>query len=244
MQRIASKLRLVGASTLTALLLPCLCLVLQASFLSPAQLSQLRCLFDRADSLGVGTLSAGQVAALLRVALSGTAPQGLPAASVSEAQIRDLLAEADVGMDRSSGGTAATAGGEGAVSESHVGGDARADFDEFVNLFSRAYSAPTDEGAEADDDLGGEGQLLSAHEVAELKDAFARLDADGDGLLSTLELQQAFAQMGESMSLDEVECMIREVESNGRLGTSATAASDPSKGRISLAQFLATMSPQ
>jgi len=189
-----------------------------SSLLTSAQLAQLRLHFTRADKTGAGSLSAAQVAALLRVALAGAESAegtGAPAVTLSELEVADLLSEVDVGTE---------------------GGEGRADFEEFVHLFCRRFAAPPAPvlpGASAPDTASGStsASLLRAPELAELKSAFAALDLDRDGLLSARELQQVLReQAGEALELAEVEAMIREVDTTG-------------KGKITLADFLAALTP-
>lgn len=208
-----------------------LALLLMTTLVSPAQLAQLRLVFARADKTGAGSLSAAQVAAVLKIALGGSssaaaggssaAPSASAASAVSEMLIQDLLSEIDVGAD---------------------GGDGRCDFAEFVNLFSRKYadaSSAADPAALSSSDAASASpaalpsavSLLSAPELAELKSAFAALDLDGDALLSPKDLQRAFREaLGEALEITEIEAMVREMDTTG-------------KGRIRLADFLAAMSP-
>jgi Ca2+-binding EF-hand superfamily protein len=169
----------------------------QSSLLSPGQLAQLRTLFDRADKTGAGSLSASQVAGLLRLACGRSG-----SSAVSELAIRDLLTEVDVSAD---------------------GGEGRADFEEFVHLFARAFDEPT--AAESNG-----GAFLGTTELNELKGVFKALDLDQDQLLSPTDLQRVFASIGDVYRLEEVEQMVREVDSTRT-------------GRIKLADFLAAMSP-
>lgn len=195
----------------------------QSSLLSASQLSQLRTVFSKADRTGAGSLSAAQVASLLRVALGAAdGTTNGAAAGISELEVQDLLSEVDVGAD---------------------GGEGRCDFDEFCHLFSRRFAAPAVQmAAGSDPDAGAAGadggalsgsasaSLLGPAELAELKSAFAALDIDGDALLSPRDLQAAFARIGDEYALQEIEQMVREVDSTNR-------------GRITLADFLAALSP-
>lgn len=197
----------------------------KSSSLSASQLSQLRTVFSKADRTGAGSLSAAQVASLLRVALGGGDDTANGGAGISELEVQDLLSEVDVGAD---------------------GGEGRCDFDEFCHLFSRRFAAPAAQvtaGSDPDASSSGAGgadggalsgsasaSLLGPAELAELKSAFAALDIDGDALLSARDLQVAFAQIGDVYALDEIEQMVREVDSTAR-------------GRITLADFLAALSP-
>lgn len=210
------------------------------SLVSASQLSHLRLIFTRADKTGAGSLSASQVAAVLRIAMGGeqsTASATTTAKStatiggssngstsssksgiiISDMMIQDLLSEVDVSAD---------------------GGNGRCDFEEFVHLFSRRFDAPADstttgEGSAA---AGGNGSssssssLLSSSELTELKSAFRALDLDGDSFLSSSDLRSAFASIGDDYSDDEMRQMIKEMDSTG-------------KGRIKLEDFLAAMSP-
>lgn len=47
-----------------------------------------------------------------------------------------------------------------------------------------------------------------------LKTVFAELDDDGDGELTRMELQQAFARMGHKMTEKEVEIIFRQADTN------------------------------
>lgn len=198
-----------------------------ASLLTSAQLAQLRVQFTRADKTGAGSLSAAQVAALMRVALAG--PEGGDAAgaggsggtarpTLSELEVADLLSEVDVGTE---------------------GGEGRADFEEFVHLFCRRFAAPPPPvlpgsgGGGSNDAASGSASasLLRGPDLSELKAAFAALDLDGDELLSAADLHRALAQLaGEQFDRAEIEAMVREVDTTGR-------------GKITLADFLAALTP-
>jgi hypothetical protein len=184
----------------------------QSSLLSSAQLTQLRLLFQRADKTAAGSLSAQQVGQLLRIACSesggGPASKGL-----SDLALRDLLAEVDV---------------------SEAGSEGRCDFEQFCSLFSQAFEA---DGGAAEDMTSANvqsgltgGAFLTPAELTELKSVFKSLDLDSDQFLSASDLQRAFAAIGDEYQLEEVEQMVKEVDSTRT-------------GRIKLADFLAAMSP-
>ena len=207
----------------------------QSHLLSESQLLSLRSLFNKADRSGnqCGSLSAAQVSTLLRIALGegshasssnnskgvgskSTVSKGPPAA-VSEIEIRDLLAQVDLGED---------------------GGEGRCDFDEFVNLFTREYFASSSssggvsgfDGGDEDENNSHRVNFLSTAELQELKTTFQQLDRDMDEKLGVKDLIQAFASIGDVYSMDEMEDMIREIDLTGQ-------------AKISLADFLAAMSP-
>lgn len=185
----------------------------QASLLSSSQLSQLQILFNRTDKTGAGSLSASQVGALLRIACAGSGQKTTK--GLSDLALRDLLAEVDV---------------------SEEGGEGRCDFEQLCSLFAQAFEADGADGATIDGvsahDQGGltGGAFLTAAELTELKAAFRALDIDADQLLSPADLQRAFASIGDHYQLEEIEQMVREVDSTRT-------------GRIKLADFLAAMSP-
>jgi Ca2+-binding EF-hand superfamily protein len=193
--------------------------------------------FNRADKTGAGSLSAAQVAALMRVALAGPEAAVASAASsssgaaggagvgaggratLSELEVQDLLSEVDVGTE---------------------GGEGRADFDEFVHLFCRRFAPPpppsntlgggNDNGGDSVSGSAG-ASLLRGPELAELKSCFAALDLDGDELLSSSDLREALATLAEErFDQAEIEAMLAEVDTTGR-------------GKITLADFLAALTP-
>ena len=73
-------------------------------------------------------------------------------------------------------------------------GNGNIDFDEFVTMM---MSKP---------------RPISEEEV--ISEAFHRFDLNGDGVLSREELRQAMISMGEGMSEEEIDEMIREADEN------------------------------
>ncbi|XP_065663267.1 calmodulin isoform X1 [Hydra vulgaris] len=69
------------------------------------------------------------------------------------------------------------------------------DFEEFIILMTRKKSA---------DDL-----------TAELKEAFDYFDKDGDGSISSEELQTIMSKFGENLTSEELEEMMKEADANG-----------------------------
>eukprot|EP01133_Synstelium_polycarpum_P009777 gene9777-11416_t len=55
-------------------------------------------------------------------------------------------------------------------------------------------------------------QNTSAAQLAELKESFLQMDADGDGFITASELRGA---MGESANSNEIEEMIRQADTDG-----------------------------
>jgi Ca2+-binding EF-hand superfamily protein len=162
----------------------------QASLLSPAHLSSLRTLFTRCDKTGSGSLSASQVAGLLRIATGGEGTR--KGKGVSDLEVRDWLTEVDVGEE---------------------GGEGRCDFEEFVNLFTRSFEEQATEQAAEEQGTTQAGVYLTQSELLSLKSLFRSLDLDSDQLLSASDLQSAFASIGDEYEIKEVEQMIREVDS-------------------------------
>jgi calmodulin len=52
-------------------------------------------------------------------------------------------------------------------------------------------------------------------EDEELRQAFAVFDKDGNGFISSAELRQVMANLGEALSQEEVDAMIKEADNDG-----------------------------
>lgn len=74
-------------------------------------------------------------------------------------------------------------------------GNGTIDFGEFVQMMSR--------------------KVQDADTEAELREAFAVFDKDGDGFIGATELLQVMSQLGEDLTLEEVHSMIREADQDG-----------------------------
>ena len=73
------------------------------------------------------------------------------------------------------------------------------DFNEFVNLMLRKKN-DADEGADPE---------------KELKEAFKIFDKDGNGFISAAELRHVMTNLGEKLTDEEVDQMIKEADTNG-----------------------------
>lgn len=58
-------------------------------------------------------------------------------------------------------------------------------------------------------------KVQDADTEAELREAFAVFDKDGDGFIGATELQSVMSQLGENLTLEEVHSMIREADQDG-----------------------------
>ena len=64
-------------------------------------------------------------------------------------------------------------------------------------------------------DIAGMGQKLSQQQKSELREAFQLFDQDGDGTISTEELQIVLNSIGQGLTLEQIEIMITEVDADG-----------------------------
>ncbi|XP_053643044.1 calmodulin-like [Cherax quadricarinatus] len=90
-----------------------------------------------------------------------------------------------------------------------IGSPSSINFDTFMSLLSRDFTVETAE---------------------ELREAFGVFDKDGNGYISASELKHVLMTMGEKLSQDEVDIMIREADIDG-------------EGHIHYEQFVHLMSP-
>ena len=60
-----------------------------------------------------------------------------------------------------------------------------------------------------------EKRVNNADSEEEMREAFRVFDKDGDGFISAPELRYAMINLGEKLSEDEVEQMIKEADQNG-----------------------------
>ena len=58
-------------------------------------------------------------------------------------------------------------------------------------------------------------KVKDADTEAELREAFAVFDKDNDGFIGAKELRDVMAQLGENLTLEEVNSMIKEADKNG-----------------------------
>eukprot|EP01083_Nonionella_stella_P255455 876788_1 len=56
---------------------------------------------------------------------------------------------------------------------------------------------------------------LTAEEIADLKEAFAMFDTDGNGTIEAKELREVMRQLGQNPSMREIQEMINSVDDNG-----------------------------
>ena len=70
--------------------------------------------------------------------------------------------------------------------------------------------------------------FLTDEQTAEFKEAFTLFDKDGDGTISTKELETVMTSLGQKPTLAELEMMIKEVDVDGN-------------GEIDFGEFLAMM---
>ena len=81
------------------------------------------------------------------------------------------------------------------LSFSSLTGNGTIDFNEFVVMMVR--------------------QARSCHAVDEIKEAFRVFDKDGDGHITASELRQVMSNLGEKLTDEEIQEMIREADDNG-----------------------------
>ena len=70
--------------------------------------------------------------------------------------------------------------------------------------------------------------FLTEEQTAEFKEAFTLFDKDGDGTISTKELETVMTSLGQKPTLAELEMMIKEVDIDGN-------------GEIDFGEFLTMM---
>ncbi|RUS31974.1 calmodulin 1 [Jimgerdemannia flammicorona] len=99
------------------------------------------------------------------------------------------------------------------INEVDADGDGRIDFSEFLTLMSRYVHTSSLKETEEDD----------------LREAFKVFDTDSNGLINSAELHQVLNSLGEKLTNDEVNEMIREVDLDG-------------DGQINYKEFLKIMS--
>lgn len=83
----------------------------------------------------------------------------------------------------------------GIINEVDVDGSGTIDFDEFLQMMSRKY---TEEDLESD-----------------IREAFRIFDKDGNGIISAAELRHVMTNLGEKLTDDEVDEMLREADIDG-----------------------------
>ncbi|CAL0310362.1 unnamed protein product [Lupinus luteus] len=83
---------------------------------------------------------------------------------------------------------------QGMIGEVDIGGNKRIDFEEFLNIMCRN---------------------VKENMVEELKEAFKVFDRDQDGFISATELKHVMMNLGERLSDEEAEQMIREADLDG-----------------------------
>ena len=71
-------------------------------------------------------------------------------------------------------------------------------------------------------------EFLTDEQTAEFKEAFTLFDKDGDGTISTKELETVMTSLGQKPTLAELEMMIKEVDIDGN-------------GEIDFGEFLTMM---
>lgn len=81
------------------------------------------------------------------------------------------------------------------INEADTDNDGSIEFREFLELMAR--------------------DMKDAESEKELREAFQVLDKDQDGLISEAELSHAMTNLGEKLTKEEVEEMIREVDMDG-----------------------------
>lgn len=81
------------------------------------------------------------------------------------------------------------------ISEVDADGNGLIDFAEFVTLMAR--------------------KMNNADKDAEIREAFSVFDKDGSGKISGDELRQIMRSLGEELTEDEIQQMIREADTNG-----------------------------
>ncbi|CAK9154281.1 unnamed protein product [Ilex paraguariensis] len=82
------------------------------------------------------------------------------------------------------------------------------DFSEFLNLMARKMK-----GTDSDDEL--EEALKDTDSEEELKEAFKVFDKDQNGFISAAELRHVMTNLGEKLTDEEVDEMIREADLDG-----------------------------
>ena len=81
------------------------------------------------------------------------------------------------------------------INEVDIDGNGTIDFKEFLGLMAR--------------------KMRDADTEEELIEAFKVFDRDGNGLISNVELQHVMTSLGENVTMDEVEEMIKEADLDG-----------------------------
>ncbi|KAI8514255.1 PREDICTED: calmodulin-like [Branchiostoma belcheri] len=81
------------------------------------------------------------------------------------------------------------------INEVDTDGDGTIDFTEFLTMMTQ--------------------QMKQMHQEEELRDSFKLFDKDGNGSISAAELRQVMANLGEKLTDEEVDAMIREADVDG-----------------------------
>jgi len=97
------------------------------------------------------------------------------------------------------------------IAEVDTDGNSTIEFDEFIKLMSTKMSSDVDQDQE-------------------MRDAFKVFDRDGSGSISAKELRHVMANLGEKMTDEEIDEMIREADIDG-------------DGEIDYEEFVVMMSP-
>jgi calmodulin len=84
------------------------------------------------------------------------------------------------------------------TSQADVDGNGTIDFSEFIQMMPAATKNERDEDAEE-----------------EMLEAFKVFDSDGNGMISSDELRQIMANLGEKLTNEEVEEMVKEADIDG-----------------------------
>ena len=103
----------------------------------------------------------------------------------SEAELQDMINEVDIDGKEL----------QDMINEVDIDGNGTIDFKEFLGLMAR--------------------KMRDADTEEELIEAFKVFDRDGNGLISGNELQHVMTSLGENISQDEVEEMIKEADLDG-----------------------------
>eukprot|EP00005_Dracoamoeba_jomungandri_P001870 CAMPEP_0174257624 /NCGR_PEP_ID=MMETSP0439-20130205/6736_1 /TAXON_ID=0 /ORGANISM="Stereomyxa ramosa, Strain Chinc5" /LENGTH=159 /DNA_ID=CAMNT_0015340787 /DNA_START=24 /DNA_END=499 /DNA_ORIENTATION=- len=83
------------------------------------------------------------------------------------------------------------------IADVDTNGDGEIDFSEFLTMMSKKMKG------------GGEG------DEEDLREAFKVFDTDGDGLISPAELREVMNNLGENLTSDEIDEMIKAADANG-----------------------------
>lgn len=95
-------------------------------------------------------------------------------------------------------------------------GNNELEFDEFLNWLSNVNSSKSDEFAVLKSKIRAQGaRPLTNGQIEQLRDVFLHFDADGSGTIDVDELGSVFESMGQTLSQQELETLMKQADDDG-----------------------------